>query len=194
MGFLRPEIRAHQPKSPATPLAEDVLANLRRQLTGGVYGEGVGPLQREAGTAIRQFVEARQTPDQFANLLQPIIDINRREVDRGAAQIRESFGAMGQRLGTPLARAEGDFRAEAGQNLDRLLSQLFMQEQGNLLQALGLMQTMGDMNIQPFLQMASLGILPENTIVTDSPWVTGAQTIAGLMEGVGSLAGGFKGT
>lgn len=192
MGFLRPEVQAQQVRSQATPLAEDVLENLRRQLRGGVYGEGVGPLQREAGTAIRQFMAARETPERFESLAQPMIDISRRETDRGAAQLRENLGTAGLRLGTPATQAEGRFRAEAGQNLDSLLAQLFSQEQANLLQSIGMLQSMGVSNIAPFLQMAGLGIIPDQTIVTDSPWVIGAETAAGLMEGLGSLLGGLK--
>ena len=75
MGFLQPRIETRQPRSQATPLAEDVLGLLRKQILGGTFGEGAGSLQREAGTAIRQFVNARQTPDLFKELAAPIMEL-----------------------------------------------------------------------------------------------------------------------
>ena len=55
-----PRVDQVQPASQATPLAEDFLKILQGQLSSGAFGTGVGPLQREAGTALRQFITALQ--------------------------------------------------------------------------------------------------------------------------------------
>ena len=55
-----PRIDKVERTSQATPLAEDFLKFLQGQLSEGAFGIGVGPLQREAGTAIQQFVTSLQ--------------------------------------------------------------------------------------------------------------------------------------
>ena len=71
MGLIKPTIESRQPESQASPLAGDVLDQLRRQIIGGQFGEGFGP-QREAGTAIRQFVNSGGPQfDLPENFLQP---------------------------------------------------------------------------------------------------------------------------
>lgn len=192
MSFLQPEIKAKQPRSQATPLSEDVLDVLRKQVLGGAFGEGLGPLQREAGTATRQFIKSRQTMDDFGKLAQPLIDISRRETDRSAADLRESFGIAGSRFGTPLAFGESRLRTDAGQNLDATLAELFQQEQGRLLEAIGMLQSIGQQNIEPIMNMAQLGVLPEEMFAVDSPWMLAIEGIAALAEGAGTAASGFQ--
>ena len=50
--------------------------------------------------------------DRTRGLFAALEPIEARETERGAAAIREMFGALGSRFSTPLAREEGRFRAD----------------------------------------------------------------------------------
>lgn len=53
------ETRSVERTSQATPLSSDVLSMLQGQLSQGAFGQGVGPMQRESGTAMRQWMQSR---------------------------------------------------------------------------------------------------------------------------------------
>jgi hypothetical protein len=140
--------------------------------TGGTgLGTGLGEMQQMAGDYINQFILSRLNPESFAALAAPITEAFNRETDRGAAQLRESLGAMGNRFSSSLTREEGRFRGERQQDISTQLANMFAQEQANLLGAIQLQQLFGEQNIAPFLQFAGLGIQPEQTVVTDNPWM-----------------------
>lgn len=166
---MQPNVESREVKSQATPLAGDVLDVLRKQITGGTFGEGFGPLQREAGTAIQQFTHNRADPANFAKLMGPLREMFNTQTDRGAAQVREGMGAAGNRFSTSTMREEGRFRGERANALDAQIGQMFQESQNQLLQGLGMMQNFGAQNVNPFFQMASQGINPENQIVTEDP-------------------------
>lgn len=189
---LGPEVTSRQPRSQATPLAEDFLNLLRREIAGGTFGEGLPGLGRESGTAIRQFIENRASPENFARLAAPLTDISRRETDRSAADLREGFSIAGSRFGTPMAMGEARLRSDAGQNLDATLSNLFQSEQGNLLSGIGMMNQIGMQGIMPFLQMAMQGIMPEQTMIQENPFMTLLGGLGGLGMGAGTAAQGFS--
>lgn len=193
MGFLKPNIETRQPRSQASPLAEDFLGLLRKQLLGGTFGEGLTGGQREAGTAIKQFVNARQTPEQFNKLAAPLIDLSNLNLDRSASDLRESFGAAGNRFGSGAAGGEAKLRSEANTNLNAQLSELFNSQQGQLLQGIMGMQQFGLQNLQPFMDFASQGILPEQMFVQDSPFVQSMKLLTQLVDAAGGAAKGFKG-
>lgn len=114
---------------------------------------------------------------------------------------------MGNRFGTPLAREEGRVRGEAGLNLDALISNLFLNEQGNLLNAINSMQTMGVQNTAPAFNMAQQGVHQDQTIVTDDPLMQMMKFAAPIIAtavggpvagmavgaGVGAMGGGGGG-
>lgn len=188
---MKPTVETQEATSQATPLAQDVLGMIRRQITGGVFGEGMGPLQQEAGTAIRQYVTSRQNMDQFAQTLAPVLRLFDQGTNEQVAGLRTSMGSLGGRFGTPLANAEADFRSDRSMQRDALIAQAWQQEMQNLLAGIAMMQQFGLQNIAPALQMAQLGILPEHVIVGDSPFAQITGAAAGLMKGAGSLRNPF---
>lgn len=293
MGFLKPRIETQQPKSQATPLAEDILGLLQKQITGGTFGEGIGPLQREAGTALRQFmnsgaggrftsgtntdfVDTSRVPGINDSALPGVRDINlltadprfdlnsqlgnieqlrRRQGNQQVADLREAFGAAGTRFGSSLGQGEASLRegldqqlgvelgnlfmaadessranraldlqgqatganrdiAVRGQdigvqemmnNLGLALNQLFGQQAGlsleqdrinqagfegqlaRQLQSIFGLQEFGNQNVSPALGLAQGGVLPENQIVTDSPYKTGIELFTKLAEVLGPI-------
>lgn len=191
----RSRVEQVEKRTAATPLAEDVLQTLRNQITGGTFGEGFGPLQREAGTAIRQFVNASSTlPSRFENLANPLIQLSRRETERGAANLREGFGIAGSRFGTTAARGEGLFRGEAQGRLDAtlagLMNQMFEQEQNRMLQGISEMFKQGQANLAPFIALTELGVLSPDTVVHPSRFREIVEPIAGLAQGIGEIVPG----
>ena len=100
--------------SQATPLAEDFLKILQGNLASGAFGTGVGPLQRESGTALRQFISALRGPGGTSEgadrLISGIEERGEARIERGAADLREQGGILGTRFGTSLATGEALFR------------------------------------------------------------------------------------
>ncbi len=184
---MSPTVDRKESKSQATPFAEDFLAKLRGELSGEAFGKGVGPLQQQAGTAIQQFVSGGGGQFDLTKLFSGLEEQFQRETDRGASEIRESFGSLGGRFGTPLAREEGRFRRESATDFFTGLEDILRQEHGGqqerLLQGIGLMGQLGGQSLQPFLQMAQLGILPDELLV-------GPSKFAQLTGGLGDLLGG----
>lgn len=203
-------------ESQATPLAEDVLGLLRQQIegarmgtTGGpgqtpqqrqgaldanAFGMGVGPLQREAGTSMRQLLNSLEgggigvPQEQRAALEQ--VQTNQRE--RALADLGEQFGMAGSSLGTPQSVGQARLLSEL---VPRQTQQLFEEgraRQGQLMQAIMGMQQLGQQNVEPFFQMARQGILPEEVVVKEHPLVSGLGAVSGLGKGAGSFLQGFN--
>lgn len=147
-------------------------------LTSGELGTGVGAGQKAAGRNVQDYISARGDMGAFEELMGPLRKVFQAETDRGAAQIRESFGATGNRMSTGLAREEGLFRGESADRLNALMSQLFLGEQSNLLNAIGLQGQLGKEAIAPVFSLASMGILPEELYNMGSKWdrYTGVAT------------------
>lgn len=177
-----PNIQREEVTSQATPLAEDFLKILQGQLSSGAFGTGVGPLQREAGTALRQFISALQGPrgvsEGSARLIEGLEASSAARTERSAADLREQGGIVGTRFGSSLAQGEALLRTESGAALDQLIGGI--QETGRqfdtnaLLQAIGQLFGQGEANIGTTERFAGLGILPEEIIVSPG---TGAQII-----------------
>ena len=173
MGIFKPTVDTRQPTSPATPFAEDFLKILSGELSKG-FGTGVGPLQREAGTAARQFVSSGGGSFPLSELFANLEAVQNRRVGEQAADLREGFGALGSRFGTPLAGAESRFRRDTERDFAATLGELSRQEFGaqqqRMLQGIQLLNQIGLGSIAPFLDIAKLGILPEAFVVGDSPF------------------------
>lgn len=194
-----PRIDKVERTSQATPLAEDVLAELQGLLSQGAFGTGVGPLQRESGTAIRQFLASLQQragdiTGGTSDLLDAVSNRNAEFVNRQATDLREVFGAAGSRFGTQIGRAEGDLRRGAANDFAVTSANTLLQDRnltdqlllGTIAQQFG----MGQASIQPFLQLAAMGILPEEVIA--SPGV-GQQLLGGALQAGASFLGGPAG-
>lgn len=183
--------------SQATPLAKDILSILQGQLKEGSFGVGVGPLQQQAGTAAQQFVSSgtagRGGTEGFdlSPLLAQLEEIQNRRVGEAAGDLREGFGIAGSRFGTPLAVGEAklrtDLESEFGANIGELLRQSFESQQqrqlfaqGQQLQGINQLQTIGQGNIAPFLGLSALGISPD--AFTENPFLS-------ILKGIGSFAG-----
>ena len=177
--------------SQATPLSGDVLDILRGQIAEGSFGTGAGPLQQEAGTAMRQFVNSGGGSFDLSPMMTQLEDIQKRRVKESTADLREGYGVMGSRYGTPMAVGEGRMREGMESNfmaqISDLLLQDFTNQQNRLQSGIGQLFGMGEANIQPYLQMAAMGINPD--VFTENPWVTGIKTAAGVAEGAATAAG-----
>lgn len=244
------DISTVQPRSQATPLAQDVLGILRGQLLpegfvmpgpttetrrvglpggrGGAAlaragldpfphiieqtfevppdlsgiplsferaGRGLGPLQRRAGTELEQFISSGGGRFDLSKLASDLEAIHQRRTEEGVADLREGFGIAGTRAGTSQAVGEARFRGQAEQDFAATIGELFRrsfeERQNRLLAAINLLQNMGAQNLAPFFQLASLGILPEQTIVQQNPFATGLQALAGGATGAGNLLQGL---
>lgn len=192
MGFFKPSIDTNQPESQATPLAGDVLGMIRKQITGGTFGEGFGPLQREAGTGVRQYLQTLESGDAFSDI--PTMESLTPQIEEQVGNLREGMGISGSRFGSSASRGEGQLRSDMITNIAKELSGLRLQKESTesqaMLQTLGQLFGMGQQNVQPAFDMTQLGILPEDTIVGDSQ----ANQIANLIGSIaaaGSTAQGF---
>ncbi len=185
-----PDITRVEGKNQATDFGTNFIKFLQGQMDEGAFGTGVGPLQREAGTAARQFVNSQQSsvaggPSQsLQRLLGGIEAGSLRRTEESAGNLREAFGITGNRFGSALALGEGRLRAEAGEGLDRTLGQLG--EQGRqfdinaLLEGIAQLFSQGQANTSTFERFASLGILPDEIIA--QPGI-GDQLISGAIQG-----------
>lgn len=188
------DTKAVERRSQATPLAEDYLAILQGQLAQGQLGMGVGPLQREAGTAARQYLSSLQQrarpntsallQDETPRLINAVQARNASGVNRAAQQQREAYGAAGARFGSEIGQAEGLLRSENQLGLDQIIAELLVGQSAReqqarefdvgagfalddrTLAAISNLYNQGQGNLQPFQQAAQLGILPEEIIAS----------------------------
>lgn len=201
--------------SQATPLAEDVIQQLRGQLSEGAFGLGVGPLQREAGTSLRQYLtslEQREPVDtaslagmDLTQLIGDLENISARNVNRQAADLQEAFGGQGTRFGSTLARGESALRGDAALDLSAMIGNILREENARVqaarqfdvganlglgqqrLGAIGQLFGQGQAALAPFLALAQMGILPEEIIAQPNPWAQLGG--AALTAGAGILGG-----
>jgi hypothetical protein len=190
---MKPNVRTKEVKSQATPLANDVLGFLQRQIQGGTFGGGFGALQQQAGTGIQQFVNSGGGSFDRSPQIEALKKLHGFDLNKGMADLSEMFGQAGGRFGSGLAGATGDYvsksNAEFENNIGSLLGSDFANQQNRLLSGLGLMGQMGESSMAPFWQMAMTGINPENVIVDPSKM----QQISGLAAGIGSMVPKFQG-
>ena len=158
-------------KSPATPLSNDILGVLRNMMSQGEFGAPISPTQKAAASGTQDFISDRSNPEMFNELMGPLRKAFERDTDRAAAGQRESIGMLGGRFSTGLAREEGRLRGDRATDLDAMISQMFLQEQGNLLSALGLQGQLGQQFMDPFMDFGKMGIFPDHQVVSDNPWM-----------------------
>ncbi len=125
-------------------------------------------LTRDAGTEARQFVASGG----FTPALE-------QQVDRKSADIIESQGPRGTRFGTSSIREQG-----------RILEGASTAASANQLQGI---QTMGQIDanvLNQFLQLAGMGIGPEQTFVQENPLLS---IFKGIVSGGAAAASGGLG-
>jgi hypothetical protein len=192
---MGPKRQTVQPRSQASPLADDILKRFQGMLDEGAFGTGVGPLQRSAGKAAEQFVNSGPTVAgskfNLDELVSGLTAINKRQTDTSVGDLRESFGALGSRYGTPLAVGESNVRAQGNEQLLTNINQAYLQadqsDQNRRQIDLAGIQTLagiGTQSINPFLQLGSQGILPEETTVSANPWLQFGSALVGGVSGV----------
>jgi len=204
---MGPKVQKETRSSQATPLAEDFLKILQGQIAEGSFGQGAGPLQRNAGTAIQQFVQSLQErtkggtggPDTTSPLIDAVTRLSQTNTNRSAADLREGAGIAGNRFGTAGALGEARLRSDAGMNLDQTVGSILQSQSqfdtntglklnDQLSQAIAQLFGQGEANTGVFERMSALGILPEELIV--SPGI-GDQLLSGAMNaGAAYLTGG----
>lgn len=178
--------RRVQPESQATPLAGGVLDFLGGQI--GPEGfQALTPLQRQAQNFLQDFLALG--PEQLSPLLGQLEDIQRRRVGESVADVREGFSIGGGRFGTPAAVGEAKVRRDLEEIFGAQLSQLLLAQQGQQIGAAGTAGTLAAQNIAPFIQLAGMGILPEQIFFEQNPFLTGLQTAGGVAQGIGALSG-----
>lgn len=201
------KVESIQRTNVATPLSQDLIALLQGQISGGTFGAGVGPLQREAGTAARQFVNSGGMPIQMDPVFEALRNQFQRGTTGGLRDIREQFGIAGARFGTGIGAGSAQFLGQREADIGAQLSQIALQDIQSRRQAqlggIGLLNQIGVSSIAPAFGLAGQGVLPPqlvqkkgflgqlgDVVSTASGIIGGINPIAGA---VGGLAGGFLG-
>jgi len=200
MAFHKNEIESVQRENQATPLANQFLELLSGQISSGEIGAGVGPLQRQAGTAAQQFVNSGGGQFDISPLFKALQAQTDRGTTSGLRDLREGFGIAGNRFGTGFGAGQAQFSAQRQADLDALFGNLsldtFNAEQSRLLESIGLLGDLGTQNLAPFVNLAGRGILePE---LAEKKGLFGtigdiAGGVAGGITGVGSVLDAIQG-
>ena len=181
-----PNIDHVEKTSQATPFAEDILAFLQGQLSQGAFGTGVGPLQRGAGQSIDRLVAQLEGGEGVNNLLDAITSRNKTNLGESIASQKEGFGQEGSRFSSESAKGESDLRAKNQESLDVTTAQATLANNQQLMAAIGQMFGMGTQSMAPFMDMARLGIVPEEIIASPS---IGSQLLSGGISAIANFAG-----
>lgn len=174
-----------QRENVATPLSGDLIDILRGQLQGGQMGLGLGPLQQEAGTAARQFVNSGGGAANRA--VSDLMDVQRLQRQQGLRDLGEQFGIAGSSLGTPQSVGQARFLSEAIPREQSMLSQLFLQGQQNQLSGIDILNQIAQSNLAPFLSLAGRGIIDPDVVATESPFTQVSSALGGAAQGAGKL-------
>lgn len=161
----------------------------------GDFGSGVGSAGQAATSGIQSFIQAAQQGVEAGGvdpgtqaLIEAITARSGVVADRQAADLREAYGAAGNRFGTALARGEGQLRSDIALGADQIIAQTLAnrqsQNEANLIQSLALLQQQGALNIQPFLTALGIGLPQAENVV--SPGV-GSQILSGVTNAAESI-------
>lgn len=172
----------------ATPFAEDFLDNLMS----GDVGYATD-LQRQVGDAFSSYMaqgpQFFDQTDQFAALQ----DIWGQNTKQGAADLTEKFSMGGGRYGTGAGTGLGRFFAMAGAQQNALLGGLASQNYNlgmdRFLATLGGAGRFGNEALNPFVTMASQGIVNPAVHMQENPWVTGINTGANVVAAANPFGG-----
>lgn len=190
MGFLKPDITTTEAGGGAAkPLGEDFISFLTSGLQGGFGGRrSPGDQTSIIAQALNDLIGGGDIDSSGEReALQQTIQ---QDTARQVADLRERFTATGGSSGTPAAVAEGLFRSNVTPKLATALGGLDFRNrqqasQERLSALIPILQLFGGLSSRGIPQAFS------QNIVTESPFVTGTQALAGLAQAGGSLAGGF---
>ena len=164
---------------------------LQGQLSEGAFGTGVGPRQRQAGTAASQFVSSGGGQFDLSPLFEALEAGQGRRTEKAVGNLREGFGITGNRFGSALQTGEAELRTGMGTNLEALMADITRQEfgaqQNRLLQGISQLFGIGQGNIQPFMQLGAMGINPD--VFTENPWISGLKAGGEVLKGAGAIRG-----
>lgn len=186
-----------QPKSQATPLAEDTLGLIQGQIAQLGQGGFATDLQRQAGTAIQQFLGAQQGgPMGMDNpLIQALDQVFQQNLTSTAAQGREQFSGMGLRgsssAGIGIQRALGEQGNQQNALLQNIIREQENLRQQNLLQGGQALQQFDINQLAPALALAPAGIFGEQTIQKPGIFQQVLQAVSGAAGGASSLIPGL---
>ena len=186
-----------QPESQATPLAEDVLGMLQGQIAAMGQGGFATPLQREAGSAIQQFLGAQQGgPIGMQNpLIQALDQVFQQNLATTAAQGTEQFSGMGLRgssgAGLGIQRALGEQGAQQNAMLQGIIREQENLRQQNLLTGGQALQQFDINQLAPALSLAPAGIFGEQIIQKPGVFSQVMQGLSGAAGGLGALIPGL---
>lgn len=195
---MGPNITKVDQASQATPFAQDFLGALQGYLSslktgapGPLQQQGVGASGQQYDNGLAQLFGGVNTAAGVKNYTPQLIDattnVSNRQTDRNAAQIRESFGASGNRLGTSRARVEGQYRNEAGDTLAQTIASILMAQNQAETQARQFDVGANQAAFGTYANIAGAGILPQEIIATPS---IGSQIVNGLISGAAAYLGG----
>lgn len=182
---MGPQSESVERSNVATPLSGDVIGLLRDQISQGNFGGPITPLQREAGTAARQFLNSGGgAADRAVADLMGVADIQR---ERGMADLGEQFGIAGSSLGTPASVGGARFLSEHGARTQQQASDLFMRGLGLDLSGIQMLNQIAQANLAPFMQMAGRGVVNPEVVATDSIFSQLLSGLGGAAQGAGSV-------
>ena len=188
MASLKNKTESIERRNNASPLADDLLSFFQQEIEGGNLGAGVGPLQRQAGTAAQQFVNSGGGQFDISPLFEAFQAQSDRGTKTGLRDLREGFGIAGNRFGTGFGAGSAQFGAQRQADLDAFLGKLsldtFNSEQSRLLQGIELLGNLGTQALEPFLRLGERGILEPKLVEKKGIFGT-IGDIAGAIPGIG---------
>lgn len=189
---MGPSIQREERSSQATPFAEDFLKQLQGILSQSGGAQTDGPRQQNLGgspaAALGGVNTAAGVRDQTPGLIDAITRRSNIQTDRNAAQVRESFGAAGNRLSASRGRVETRGRNEAGFDLAQIIAGILSNQAGRETQAEQFDVGANQQFMQMLAMIAGQGIIPEELIV--GPGIGQQLLTGGIRAGAAVLSGG----
>lgn len=195
---MGPDVQTVENRNVATPLAENIVKMLQGELSAGAFQLGPGPQQRRAGTALDQFVSTLEQrlgdPNRTSELVGALETQSARRTNRQAGDLREAFGAAGNRFSTGLANSEALLRAESLANLDAIAGNVALQQEqfdtNALLQGISQLFSQGQqtrqLDLGTLLEIGTAGVNRPETIAGPG---LGETILSGLFDVGASYAG-----
>lgn len=165
----------------ATPLANDFLGWLQQGLQTGSFGGGTAGQNAAGANPVSSTMGISGVLNDLlmggaGNVGGAMGQMIAADTERQADMMRARFGAQGgTAFGTGAQHAEGVMRAEQAPKLASTIGAMQMQALQPLMAILA--------------QMTGMGTPQAGVVMQENPWVTGAQSVAGLMQGASNIKG-----
>lgn len=215
--LTKPSVTKVEQTTAATPVANDILRQIQGMISGGGgAGAGATPLQRNAGTAIEQYMNSgagaidtaklfggegqidpasivggigslKMAPQfDMAKMIKAMEGISGRRTEAAVGDLREQFGIMGNRMGTPIAVGEGNLRATMEGDFQEKLGQMMMAlDQSNIARAgvqsqqdLGIAQILANVGRTNAVEVPGLKLAAAGQ--NNNSFLQAIQTMAGM--------------